>query len=110
MAASDVIVYRYSRHGANGASLPRYQQVNFSIVQPISTGFPKGLEFRFDVINLLDKVYQIRIGQGLGVFAPQFRPRRTFLTGLTQRSRRGRGLHEIATIPVSSSRRPARWQ
>jgi outer membrane receptor protein involved in Fe transport len=69
----------------NGTSLPGYQQVNFSIVQPIDTGMYKGLELRFDVINLLDQVYQIRTGQGLGVFAPQFGPRRTFLAGLTQR-------------------------
>jgi hypothetical protein len=69
----------------NEAALPGYQQVNISIVQPIDTGIYKGLEFRFDVINLLDQVYQIRTGTGLGVFAPQFSPRRTFLAGLTQR-------------------------
>jgi outer membrane receptor protein involved in Fe transport len=69
----------------NGTSLPGYQQVNFSIVQPIETGIYKGLELRFDIINLLDQVYQIRTGTGLGVFAPQFGPRRTFLAGLTQR-------------------------
>src|SRR5271165_909280 len=69
----------------NGAALPGYQQVNFSIVQPIATGFLKGMELRFDVINLFDEVYQIRSGTGLGVFAPQFGPRRTFLAGLTQR-------------------------
>ncbi|HWZ68972.1 MAG TPA: TonB-dependent receptor [Stellaceae bacterium] len=69
----------------NGRSLPGYQQVNFSIVQPIPTGVFKGMELRFDVINLFDEIYQIRTGQGLGVFAPQFGPRRTFLAGLTQR-------------------------
>jgi outer membrane receptor protein involved in Fe transport len=69
----------------NGRSLPGYQQVNLSIVQPIDTGVFKGMEVRFDIVNLLDQVYQIRTGQGLGVFAPQFGPRRTFLAGLTQR-------------------------
>ena len=69
----------------NGAALPGYQQVNFSVVQPIDAGFLKGMEFRFDVINLFDEIYQIRSGTGLGVFAPQFGPRRTFLAGLTQR-------------------------
>jgi outer membrane receptor protein involved in Fe transport len=69
----------------NGAALPGYQQVNFSIVQPVDTGIYKGLELRFDVINLLDQIYQIRSGTGLGVFAPQFGPRRTILAGLTQR-------------------------
>jgi outer membrane receptor protein involved in Fe transport len=69
----------------NGASLPSYQQVNISLVQPIETGWYKGMELRFDVINLLDQVYQIRNGSGVGVGNPQFGPRRTFLAGLTQR-------------------------
>ncbi|MBV8334343.1 MAG: TonB-dependent receptor, partial [Alphaproteobacteria bacterium] len=69
----------------NGAALPSYEQINLSIVQPIDTGFLKGMEFRFDIINLLDQVYQIRSGTGLGVFAPQYGPRRTILAGLTQR-------------------------
>jgi outer membrane receptor protein involved in Fe transport len=59
--------------------------VNFSIVQPIDTVFLKGMELRFDVINLFDEIYRIRSGSGLGVFAPLFGPRRTFLAGLTQR-------------------------
>jgi outer membrane receptor protein involved in Fe transport len=69
----------------NGSSLPGYQQINLSIVQPIETGIYKGLELRFDIINLLDQVYLIRSGTGVGVGAPQFGPRRTFLAGLTQR-------------------------
>jgi outer membrane receptor protein involved in Fe transport len=69
----------------NGAALPGYQQVNFSIVQPIERGDYKGLELRLDIINVLDQIYEIRSGTGLGVFAPQFGPRRTFLAGLTQR-------------------------
>jgi outer membrane receptor protein involved in Fe transport len=69
----------------NGTSLPGYQQVNFSIVQPIETGIYRGLELRFDIVNLLDQVYLIRNGTGVGVGAPQFGPRRTFLAGLTQR-------------------------
>ena len=69
----------------NGNSLPGYQQVNLSIVQPVETGIYKGLELRFDIINLLDQIYLIRNGTGVGVGAPQFGPRRTFLAGLTQR-------------------------
>ena len=69
----------------NGAALPGYRQVNFSIVRPIDTRFLKGMELRFDVINLFDEIYQMRSGTGLGVFAPRFGPRRTFLAGLTQR-------------------------
>jgi hypothetical protein len=69
----------------NGQSLPSYQQVNLSVVQPIETGLYKGLELRFDVLNLLDQVYVIRNGSGVGVGNPQFGLRRTFLAGLTQR-------------------------
>jgi outer membrane receptor protein involved in Fe transport len=69
----------------NGASLPGYQQVNFSIVQAVETGIYKGLELRFDIINLFDRVYEIRNGTGVGVGAPQFGPRRTFLAGISQR-------------------------
>ena len=69
----------------NGTSLPSYQQVNLSVVQPIDTGLYKGMELRFDVLNLFDQVYQIRNGSGVGVGNPQFGPRRTFLAGLTQR-------------------------
>ena len=37
----------------------------FSVVQPVKTGIYKGLEVRFDIINLFDEVYQIRFGTGL---------------------------------------------
>jgi len=69
----------------NGASLPDYHQINLSIVQKVDTGWFKGLEFRFDVVNLLDEKYQIRNGTGVGVGAPQFGPRRALFAGLTQR-------------------------
>ena len=69
----------------NGASLPSYQQVNLSIVQPVDPAIYKGLEFRFDILNLFDQIYQIRNGSGVGVGNPQFGPRRTFLAGVTQR-------------------------
>jgi outer membrane receptor protein involved in Fe transport len=59
--------------------------VNLSIVQPVMTGIYKGLELRFDIINLFDQVYEIRNGTGVGVGAPQFGPRRTILAGITQR-------------------------
>jgi outer membrane receptor protein involved in Fe transport len=69
----------------NGTSLPGYQQVNLSLVQPVDTGIYKGVELRLDIINLFDQVYLIRNGTGVGVGAPQFGPRRTVLAGITQR-------------------------
>jgi len=40
------------------------------------------LTVRFDVINVTDKVYQIRSGTGVGVFAPQYGPPRGFFGGV----------------------------
>ncbi len=36
---------------------------------------------RFDVVNVFDTVYEIRDGSGIGVFAPQYGPRRGFFGG-----------------------------
>jgi len=40
---------------------------------------------KFDVVNVFDKIYEIRDGSGIGVFAPQFGPRRGFFVGVTQK-------------------------
>jgi len=40
------------------------------------------LTARFDVINVADKDYAIRNGTGVGVFAPQYGPRRGLFGGL----------------------------
>jgi outer membrane receptor protein involved in Fe transport len=69
----------------NDLSLPGYAVVNASLVQKIPIGLGKGTQIRFDAINLFDNSYQIRDGQGVGVGAPQFGQRRTFLLGLTQK-------------------------
>jgi hypothetical protein len=34
---------------------------------------------------VLDQVYEIRDGSGIGVFAPQFGPRRAYMFGLSQK-------------------------
>ena len=39
----------------------------------------KPLTVRFDIVNLFDKIYEIRDGSGIGVFAPQFGARRGYL-------------------------------
>ena len=36
------------------------------------------LKIRFDVVNILDKIYELRDGSGIGVGAPQFGQRRGF--------------------------------
>jgi outer membrane receptor protein involved in Fe transport len=45
----------------------------------------KPTTLRFDVVNLFDSVYEIRDGSGIGVFAPQFGPRRGFYVGISQK-------------------------
>jgi outer membrane receptor protein involved in Fe transport len=69
----------------NGAHVPAYTQVNFGLSHEFDAGFAKPTTVRFDVINLFDEVYEIRDGSGIGVFAPQYGPRRTFLAGITQK-------------------------
>jgi len=46
---------------------------------------PKPMTVRFDVINLFDTVYLIRDGTGIGVFAPQYGPRRGFYAGVSKK-------------------------
>ena len=68
----------------NGEHTPGYVQVNLSLSHHFDT-LPTGpYDVRLDVINLFDEVYQIRDGTGVGVFAPQFGPRRGFFVGLTK--------------------------
>jgi outer membrane receptor protein involved in Fe transport len=42
------------------------------------------LTVRLDVINVFDKVYEIRDGTGIGVGAPQYGPRRGIFFGLSK--------------------------
>jgi outer membrane receptor protein involved in Fe transport len=67
----------------NGVELPSYVQVNLAVSHKFKmAGGP--LELRLDVINLFDTVYQIRNGTGVGVFAPQYGPRRGLFVGVTK--------------------------
>ena len=43
------------------------------------------MTIRFDVVNVFDKIYEIRDGTGIGVFAPQFGPRRGFFVGVSKK-------------------------
>ena len=66
----------------NGSALPSYEQVNLGVSHLFDFPNVGKVEARFDVINLLDEVYEIRDGTGVGVGASQFGPRRAFLAGL----------------------------
>ena len=67
--------------GPNGVALPTYATANLSLVQTIATN----TQLRLDILNITDAVYQIRNGTGLGVGAPQYGIRRSFLGGITHR-------------------------
>jgi outer membrane receptor protein involved in Fe transport len=68
----------------NGEHLPYYTQLNAGISHVFDLTNAGTLTARFDVINALDKIYEIRNGTGVGVGAPQFGPRRGFFFGLSK--------------------------
>jgi outer membrane cobalamin receptor len=69
----------------NGRALPGYYVINLSGVETLKAVWLRGTEFRVDLLNLLDRKYEIRDGTGVGVGAPQFGLRRTILFGVTQK-------------------------
>jgi outer membrane receptor protein involved in Fe transport len=67
----------------NGNHLPVYMQINLGLSHLFHVGGGT-LTARFDVINALDQVYEIRDGTGVGVGAPQYGPRRGLFFGLSK--------------------------
>ena len=70
---------------ANTAHLPGYTQINVAAEKSFDfgPGFGK-ISGRLAVLNLFDRSYELRDGSGIGVGAPQFGPRRTFIAGITK--------------------------
>ena len=70
----------------NGSTVPSYAQVNVGVSHDFNiVSATKPTTLRFDVVNLFDTIYEIRDGSGIGVFAPQFGPRRGFYFGISQK-------------------------
>ena len=69
----------------NGDHTPSYTQINLGLTHGFEIAGAGPLTVRLAVINVADKVYQIRSGTGIGVFAPQYGPRRGFFGGLSWR-------------------------
>ena len=67
----------------NGDHTPSYDQINLGVSHAFDLASTGPLTVRFDVINAADKIYQIRSGTGIGVFAPQYGPRRGFFGGVS---------------------------
>ena len=106
---------------ANIDSEAPYAQFNVGIARDFAT--PDGpLTVRFDVVNVLDTVYQIRSGTGIGVFAPQYGPRRGYFIGLKKKictdatigdcnpTRDGRPQHsDYVDLPSTPATAPYNW-
>ncbi len=55
------------------------------LARVLATGTGKPLTVRFDVVNIFDTIYEIRDGSGIGVFAPQYGPRRGYFIGVSKK-------------------------
>ena len=70
----------------NGSTVPSYTQVNLGVAHDFNfVSATKPTTLRFDVVNAFDSIYVIRDGSGIGVFAPQYGPRRGFYFGISQK-------------------------
>lgn len=71
---------------ANISTVPSYTQFNVGMAREfLLPNDPKAVTVRFDIVNLFDTIYEIRDGSGIGVFAPQYGPRRGFYLGLSKK-------------------------
>jgi outer membrane receptor for ferrienterochelin and colicins len=68
----------------NGGHLPYYEQVNLGVNHVFHIDDAGTLTARLDVINALDRRYEIRDGTGVGVGAPQYGARRGVFVGLSK--------------------------
>jgi outer membrane receptor protein involved in Fe transport len=55
-----------------------YETFNLNLQRRIKLTEKTAVTVRFDVVNLFDKIYELRDGSGIGVGAPQFGQRRGF--------------------------------
>ena len=85
--SADMIAGSGLRSGdANISTVAPYAQVNVGVAREfLLLDDPKPMTMRFDVVNLFDTIYQIRSGSGIGVFAPQFGPRRGYFLGISKK-------------------------
>jgi outer membrane receptor protein involved in Fe transport len=68
----------------NSEHLPSYFTMNVSVQHTFKADAVGPLDVRISALNLLDKVYQLRDGSGIGVGAPQFGARRGLYVSLTR--------------------------
>lgn len=73
------------RDFANSDHLPGYVDVNLGVSHHFNFSTLGSVDARFSIVNLLDRVYEIRDGSGVGVGAPQYGARRGFYAGITKK-------------------------
>lgn len=69
---------------ANTGHMPAYLQVNLGVGQSVNVPMLGKFNAKLSIINVFDRVYELRDGTGIGVGAPQFGPRRTFYLALSK--------------------------
>ena len=84
--SADALYGSGSRSGfANSDHLPSYTQVNVAATRTFDFGQGFGtLDARVAVLNLFDRVYELRDGSGIGVGAPQYGMRRALYAGFSK--------------------------
>ncbi|HEU0117458.1 MAG TPA: TonB-dependent receptor [Alphaproteobacteria bacterium] len=70
---------------ANTSSLPPYITFNLSAEQRFDLIPHNETALRLSILNLMDSIYELRDGTGIGVGAPQYGPRRSFFVSLAQK-------------------------
>ena len=70
---------------ANIDALAPYAQFNVGLARDFEMPDHQPVTVRFDVVNVFDTIYQIRNGSGIGVFAPQYGPRRGYFIGIKKK-------------------------
>ncbi len=69
---------------ANTGHLPAYTTFNLSAQRDFDLGLGGPFNVRLALLNVTDRIYEIRDGSGIGVGAPQFGPRRGGYVTLTK--------------------------
>jgi outer membrane receptor protein involved in Fe transport len=66
----------------NGGTVPAYVQVNFGVSHRFKDPGGGPIDLSLNLVNAFDRVYQIRSGSSVGVFAPQYGPRRAIYAAI----------------------------
>jgi outer membrane receptor for ferrienterochelin and colicin len=85
-ASADLLYGSGLRRGfANTEHLPGYASVNAALAKTFDLGGGLGkLDTRLAVVNLFDRIYQLRDGSGIGVGAPQYGLRRSLYVSVSK--------------------------